>query len=418
MPAITTSHCVPSRVSILLYVEVGEEDGSQFTGKNSSLKQTLSAPWHLELDAAAVSQGYLSFIFPLSSLRNIPSSTMSVSRVLQPRAIRPQLSLRYQILRRNESTATKATPSNTAPPTPPKGFLRTHRRIRWIVTAALGGGALGTFFWQSIAPPKMPDFGTHEDGVLMADLNQRIDNDFKVKVLRGKCLGVTKQLRGAQAGWVEVVPRPATEDAPEAGEKKSMLASLQGAKGLGVERIFWDRGEHTMVAVVWFGGSLSGWPGVTHGGVIATQLAEKFALAESLASTPASVAAAAIPQRLPGTGNHAKMPLPKDPLDEPAQLSLSYVKPTYANDFYVVRVAPSAPIEEDPKHIVPSEPLGGHEYEATIETLDARVCVKAKAKFAPSNKLQRAEAQVKDTANASYESFKEWMWPSRQRSST
>jgi hypothetical protein len=169
-----------------------------------------------------------------------------------------------------------------------------------------------------------------------------------------------------------------------------------------------------LVAVVWFGGSLSGWPGVTHGGVIATELAEKFALAESLASTPASVTAAAIPQRLPGTGSHAQMPYPADPLDEPAQLSLSYVKPTYANGFYVVRISPSAPIEEDPEHIVPSEPFGGHEYEATIESMDARICVKAKAKFAPSTKVQRAEAQVKDTASATYETFKEWMWPSFQ----
>lgn len=264
----------------------------------------------------------------------------------------------------------------------------------------------------------MPEYGSHEDGILMADLNKRIDDEFKVKVLRGKCLGVTKQLRGEQGGWVEVVPRPIDESVPEAGQKKGFVAGLQGAKGLGVERLFWDRGDHKLIAIVWFGGSLSGWPGVTHGGVIATQLAEKFALAETLAETPASVTAAAIPQRLPGTGDHAKMPLPADPMDEPAQLSLSYVKPTYANGFYVIRISPSVPLEEDPKHIVPSEPSGGHEYEATIETLDARICVKAKAKFEPSTKLQRAETQVKEIAGASYESFKEWMWPSRQKSST
>ena len=112
------------------------------------------------------------------------------------------------------------------------------------------------------------------------------------------------------------------------------------------------------------------------------------------------------------------MPLPAEHLDEPAQLSLSYVKPTYANGFYVVRISPSAPIDQDPEHIVPSELARGHEWEATIEALDARICVKAKAKFAPSTQLQRAEAQVKDTASAGYEAFKEWMWPSRQRSST
>lgn len=281
----------------------------------------------------------------------------------------------------------------------------------------MGGGALGSFAFHAIAPPAMPEYGSHGDNILMADLNARIDDEFKVKVLRGKCLGVTKQLRGVEGGWVEVVPRPTEEDSLDVKERKGLVASLQGAQGLGVERVFWDRGEHKLIAIVWFGGALSGWPGVTHGGVIATQLAEKFALAESLAETPASVTAAAIPQRLPGTGDHAKMPLPAEPVDEPAQLSLSYVKPTYANGFYVIRVSPSLPLEEDPQHIVPSEPAGGHEYEATIETLDARICVKGKAKFKPSTKLQRAEAQVKDVASASYDTFKEWMWTSRQKTS-
>lgn len=344
---------------------------------------------------------------------------MNVARALRPRAFRPQLSLRYQLLRRSESITAKAAQSTLGQSaSAPKGFFRRHRRTAWITGATLSGGLLGSFIFHSIAPPPMPEPGSHEDSVLMADLTRRIDDEFKVKVLRGKCLGVSKQLRGVEGGWVEIVPRPTEAGSPEAGEKKGLLASLEGAKGLGVERLFWDRGEQMLVAVVWFGGSLSGWPGVTHGGVIATELAEKFALAESLASTPAAVSAAAIPQRLPGTGNHAQMPFPVDPLDEPAQLSLSYVKPTYANGFYVVRISPSAPIEENPKRIVPSEPIGGHEYEATIETMDARICVKAKAKFAPSTKLQRAEAQVKDTANASYETFKEWMWPSRQKAST
>lgn len=347
-------------------------------------------------------------------------STMSVARCLNSRAFRPQLSLRYQLLRRSESTVSKAAQPalGQSAPAPPKGFFRRHRRTAWITGALLSGGALGSFILHSLAPPPMPEPGSREDGILMADLNRRIDDEFKVKVLRGKCLGVSKQLRGAQGGWVEITSRPAETGSPDSGEKKGLLTSLEGAKGLGVERLFWERDEHMLVAVVWFGGSLSGWPGVTHGGVIATELAEKFALAETLASTPASVTAAAIPQRLPGTGSHAQMPFPSDPLDEPAQLSLSYVKPTYANGFYVLRIAPSAPIEEDPKHIVPSEPVGGHEYEATIESMDARICVKAKAKFAPSTKLQRAEAQVKDTASASYETFKEWMWPSRQKAST
>lgn len=344
---------------------------------------------------------------------------MSALRTLRPRVLRPQLSLRYQRLRRTESTATHAASAKSAtpPPTRPKpGFFARNRRWIWVGLAFTAGSGIGGAVSHTLAPPPLPEPGTREDKILMNDLNARIDEEFKVKVLRGKCLGVAKQLKGAEGGWVEIVP-PVAETTQDVvpGEAKGMLHTLQGAKGLGVERLFWDRGERKLVAIVWFGGSLSGWPGVTHGGVIATQLSEKLALAASLARQSNAHTSAAIPQRLPGTGNHAKMPLPAKPADEPSQLSLSYVKPTYANGFYVMRVAPGAPIDEDPEHIVPSEPAGGHEYEATLESMDARILVKAKGKFKPSSGLQRAEGKVKEAVGGSYETFREWMWPSRQK---
>jgi hypothetical protein len=144
------------------------------------------------------------------------TATMSVVRALPSRAIRPQLSLRYQILRRSESTtANEAQSKSTGSTSPPKGFFRRHRRIAWISTATLGGGLLGSFIFHSIAPPEMPAPGSREDKILMADLTKRIDDEFKVKVLRGKCLGVTKQLRGIEGGWVEVVPRPVEEGSTE-----------------------------------------------------------------------------------------------------------------------------------------------------------------------------------------------------------
>lgn len=359
-----------------------------------------------------------------TSIHSDWSTSMSALRALRPRVLRPQLSQRYQWLRRHESTssAAKAASPTTKPPTPPKqGFFARNRRWIWVAVAFTAGSGVGGAVWNTLAPPPLPAPGTREDQVLMNDLNNRIDEEFKVKVLRGKCLGVAKQLKGAEGGWVELVP-PAT-DAMEQdgaqvapGEKKGMLHTLRGFKGLGVERVFWDRGEQRLVAIVWFGGSISGWPGVTHGGVIATQLSEKLALAATLAQSSHAHIAAATPQRMPGTGNHAKMLLPASEIsDEPAQLSLSYVKPTYANGFYVIRVAASAPIDQDPEHIVPSEPAGGHEYEATLESMDARVLVKAKGKFKPSSPLQRAEGKVKDAVSGSYETFREWMWPSRQK---
>ena len=249
----------------------------------------------------------------------------------------------------------------------------------------------------------------------MADLNQRIDEQFKVKVLRGKCLGVTKQLKGEEGGWFEVLPIP-----PELNEKKgneeNLIAGMQGAKGLGVERVFWDRGEGKLIAVVWFGGSLCGWPGVTHGGALAIEMAEKLSLTAALANKQSSDSlAAATPQRLPGTGNHAKMLGPATTPDEPAQMSIGYLKPTYANQFYVVRVKPALP-QENESELYP-EPYGGADYEATLEKQDGTVCVKARAKFAPSTAIQRTEEMVVEGARSSYQDFKEWMWPSRQKQS-
>jgi acyl-coenzyme A thioesterase PaaI-like protein len=275
---------------------------------------------------------------------------------------------------------------------------------------------VGTVVIHSLAPPPLPDAGTHEDDVLIADLNQRIDDNFKVKVLRGKCLGVAKQLKGAEGGWVEIVPPPAEETA---ARSDGLINQLQGMKGLGVERIFWNGGEKKLVAVMWFGPALCGWPGVVHGGVIATALSEKMALAATLAEDKGGrVSAAAIPQRLPGTGSHAKMFAPTTQPEEPAQLSVSYLKPKYANEFHVIRVTQSEmPLDQDPQNIVPPEPKGGHEYEATIETLDARILVKAKAKFAHSSAAKGVGGTVSEAAKLSYSDLKEWLWPSRQKSS-
>ncbi|KAF2722186.1 hypothetical protein K431DRAFT_319824 [Polychaeton citri CBS 116435] len=345
--------------------------------------------------------------------------------------MRRNLALSRQQLRyidRAQSTASAAAASRA---TANKSFLSRNRgRIAWIWLAGLLGWMGGSFTSHTISPPPLPAPGTREDGILMADLNQRIDNEFKVKVLRGKCLGVARLLKGEEGGWVEIVPQPSSSvvngkgevEAPSTG--KRLADALAGAKGLGVQRVFWDRGEHQLVSVVWFGGSIAGWPGVTHGGAIATELTEKTALAASLASDGAllDVSEAALPQRMPGTGDHAKMFAPAATPSEPSQLSLSYVKPTLSNDFYIIRVSPALILDQDPEHIVPSETVGGHEWEATLEKINGKdvgqICVKAKARFEPGSPAERAVDKIKGTAEGGYGQFKEWMWPSRQKSSS
>ncbi|KAK6440816.1 hypothetical protein LTR95_002971 [Oleoguttula sp. CCFEE 5521] len=355
---------------------------------------------------------------------------MNTAQALRPRLLRPQLSLRYQCLRRHDSTQTPSrTPpavtipspqATTASPRKPSKYSNT--RLTWLFLAfgsGLAGAGLAVGY---LVPPPLAEPGSREDKQLVADLNKKIDNEFKVKVLRGKCLGVAKQLKGERGGWVEVVAAPLGEEAAgEAkGERRALIKTLQSSSGLGVERVFWDRGEQRLVAIVWFGGALSGWPSVTHGGLIATILSEKLALAAALAQgVVVDVADAAAPQRLPGFGDHAKMLRPDGAVEEPAQLSLSYVKPTYANAFYVVRVGRSVPLDQDPSHVIPPEPADGrHEFEATLESLDSKTCVKAKAHFKASSRLHEAERRVENAVAGSYEAFKEWMWPSRQQAMT
>lgn len=273
----------------------------------------------------------------------------------------------------------------------------------------------GNLVAHTMAPPAMPDPDSYEDKILMADLNKEIDNEFKVQILRGKCLGVARQLKGEEGGWVEVIPPSAEEPMLH---PDNLMSNFRGAKGLGVERVFFDRTEKRLVAVIRFGPSLCGWPGVTHGGMLATELVEKMALTATLAENRGgALSEAAIPQRMPGTGTHAKMLAPTTYPDEPTHLSVSYVKPTYANNFYVVRVTPYyAPPDQSSRDIVPSEPSVGHEYVATLETMDGQICVKAKARFNPTKSFERVEGRIKEVARTNYTEFKDWLWPSRQKS--
>ncbi len=357
---------------------------------------------------------------PFILLKPQHTVTMSAPRALHPRLLRFGLSRRYQNLqRRHESTARLApnpTPTATVsqqPVTPPTFFKRYRSAIIWGTLSLTLGAIGGQFVVHTVAPPPLPEPGSREDAVLLADLNRQIDEHFKVKVLKGKCLGMAKQLKGEEGGWFEVIPQPEETKKVDG----SVIAQLQGARGLGVERVFWEKGEQKLVAVVYFGGSLCGWPGVTHGGCIATALAEKLSLAMALANERNNndVMAAAAPQRLPGTGNHAKMLAPARIPDEPAQLSLTYLKPTFANKFYVIRVQPAIAASQD--SILESEPLGGADYEATLETQDGKISVKARAKFRASTALERVQEKAATGVARSYDEFKEWMWPSRQKQS-
>jgi len=137
-------------------------------------------------------------------------------------------------------------------------------------------------------------------------------------------------------------------------ERKHVLTTgpMGGSRGLGGYRKTWvhnDTGE--CVTVIWIGGALAGWPGVTHGGVIATILDEALGTCAILQ----------FPARTGVTAN----------------LEINYLRPVVTNSFYVLR---AIPVKD-----------GGRENKiwanGRLETVEGRICVEAKALFVVPKKF-------------------------------
>jgi acyl-coenzyme A thioesterase PaaI-like protein len=122
--------------------------------------------------------------------------------------------------------------------------------------------------------------------------------------------------------------------------------ALGGSRGLGgYQRIFHNKSTGEFISVLWIGGALAGWPGVAHGGVLASVLDESMGRA----------AVARFPVR---TGVTAK-------------LEFNYKAPTVTNAFYVVRAIPIEEGSTDRKGWV----------RGTVEEMGGKVCVEAEGLF-------------------------------------
>jgi hypothetical protein len=76
-----------------------------------------------------------------------------------------------------------------------------------------------------------------------------------------------------EGGWLELdLQQNIAEVANDSVQRTRPLTqrALSGIQGLGVQRAFWNSETQELVAVIWIGPRLSGWPGIAHGGAIAT----------------------------------------------------------------------------------------------------------------------------------------------------
>jgi hypothetical protein len=163
--------------------------------------------------------------------------------------------------------------------------LRTYIYATLFLSLGLGTGYVGTAI---VRPPPFPDVGSEADIKHLSKLAADIDKLPIVESLRSsaakrdklytipegdiksvKIGDETASLGGEDEGWIEV---------PVEYEESNTLVndSMSGTRGLGVQRAFWSPTSKELVTIIWFGGGLSGWPGITHGGAIATVFTESM----------------------------------------------------------------------------------------------------------------------------------------------
>lgn len=148
------------------------------------------------------------------------------------------------------------------------------------------GALIGTAITAVIRPPSFPPAGSAADAKLLVQLAKEIDSLPIVKSLRRgtqitdgtvqeslhKDTAVSVEgddgLASIGAGdtWVEL---------PVGYEStNTMLNGMLGFGRMGVQRAFWQPATKEIVMILWYGGALSGWPGIAHGGCTATYFVE------------------------------------------------------------------------------------------------------------------------------------------------
>jgi acyl-coenzyme A thioesterase PaaI-like protein len=190
-----------------------------------------------------------------------------------------------------------------------------------------------------ISPPALPLPGTKEDQLMVEYLAKQ-----------GEKLPIVQSLSSDPA-WesYDAYQHSSTESRPH----HLSTGPLSGARGIGgFQRLFYNRESGELVNVMWFGGAISGWPGVTHGGVSATIMDE----------TLGRCAVHQFPSKTGVTAN----------------LNLNYLKPAITNSFYVIRAMPEKDGATDTKQKVYGR----------LETIDGTVCVEGTALFVVPKKFK------------------------------
>lgn len=194
---------------------------------------------------------------------------------------------------------------------PPRRHRRSLRPLIYSTLFLAAGLVTGNIVRFTIAPPPLPDPDTDMDDALQGKLREELDALPQVRE--------HERLTATEAEWVEVGPwgalvaRSRADSGVDVGgkkewfggwlggeerekeggevvvfegllgdEKHAVSQTLAAMKGFGPARKFVNRATRETVLVFWVGGGLTGWPGVAHGGALATAFLEAFGCKASL----------------------------------------------------------------------------------------------------------------------------------------
>jgi len=226
-----------------------------------------------------------------------------------------------------------------APPTPAPKVRRSLRPYIYATVFLLLGMTAGQYVTYVLAPPALPLPGTKEDEALVGYIHSLAN---KLPLVESLSTDPNWRSWDAYSAFT-------AEERPH----RITTGPLGGSRGLGgYQRVFYNEETGQFVSVVWIGGGVAGWPGVTHGGLIATLLDESLG----------RCAIARFPSKTGVTAN----------------LELNYRAPTVTNSFYVVRAVPVLEGATERKMWVSGR----------LETIDGRVCVESKGLFVVPKQLK------------------------------
>ncbi|KAF2839881.1 hypothetical protein M501DRAFT_743351 [Patellaria atrata CBS 101060] len=283
--------------------------------------------------------------------------------------------------RRREATEIFNEPAKTINYRASKHARSSRRPILYAAIFFVLGIAIGRTVNPFLSPTPLPLLDSPEERLLSKSSSKAIDALPIIQELRSSIspnpndskalysnVEREKFSSGRYAGFVEILPGHG-----QAVSRTFTRKSLAGSNKVGQTRTFFNPSTKEVIAVIWFGTLVSGWPTITHGGVIATIMQDNMT------------------KVLTGLKN-------LEDIREPSTLSITYLAPTWSNNFFVLRakLGASEPsqkesdvgqrpepskdltkeIQNQPNFFKPTIRL---QTSATLETLDGKICVKSKA---------------------------------------